>query len=188
MSDNNSTREPESRADGRAPEPLRRKLIFWIPAAILASVTGTLAAAAFKFLRPRTGEVGIGGGASGGWFPVVKVGDIKGDEPLLREVVVEHRAGWNAAMLGHTVFVLSGASRRVVSAVCPHEGCEVEWSADQRQFLCPCHDSAFSPDGARLSGPAQSDLASLPTRVNGDTLEMQFSDTATNPISNPTQG
>ncbi|MBC7931601.1 MAG: ubiquinol-cytochrome c reductase iron-sulfur subunit [Rubrivivax sp.] len=179
MSDSTPTPPLESRASGRAPEPLRRKIIFWIPAAILASVVGSIVTTAFKFLRPRAGEVGVGGGAGGDWLPVAKIGDIKGDGPLRREVFVEHRAGWSAGVRGHSIFVLPGKERRVVSAVCPHEGCEVEWSADQRQFLCPCHDSAFNPDGLRLSGPAQSDLARLPARVNGDTLEMQFVDTAT---------
>ena len=74
---------------------------------------------------------------------------------------------------------VAGEERRVVSAICPHEGCEVEWSADQKQFLCPCHDSAFSPEGARMSGPAQSALAPLRARVKGDTLEMQPGDAAT---------
>lgn len=165
----------QSRADRRPPEPSRRKIILWLPAGILASVAGSVITAAFKFLRPRAGEVG----ARGDWLPVAKVGEIKGDEPLLRQVFVEHRAGWSATRRGHSVFVLPGAERRMVSAVCPHEGCEVEWSAEQKKFLCPCHDSAFGPDGARLSGPAQSDLTRLTTRVNGDTLETQFSDAST---------
>jgi Rieske Fe-S protein len=153
-------------------------------------MAGSIVTAAFKFLRPRAGEVGIGGGASVDWLPVAKVGDIKGDAPLRCEVFVEHRAGWSMAVRGHTVFVLPGEERRVVSAVCPHEGCEVEWSAEQKQFLCPCHDSVFNTDGARLSGPAQSDLARLPARIKGDTLEMQFVDTATPSTSNdtPTNG
>ncbi|HYH84982.1 MAG TPA: Rieske (2Fe-2S) protein [Pyrinomonadaceae bacterium] len=183
MSDSTPTPPTESRADERAPEPLRRKIIFWIPAVVLASVVGSIVTAAFKFLRPRAGEVGVGGGASGVWLPVVKVGDIKGDVPLRHEVFVEQRAGWSRAVRGHTVYVLPGEERRVVSAVCPHEGCEVEWSADQRQFLCPCHDSAFNTDGARQSGPAQSDLERLPTRVNGDTIEMQLVDASEKAVS-----
>src|SRR5438045_605637 len=83
-----------------------------------------------------------------------------------------------------------GAERRVVSAVCPHEGCEVEWDGGQRKFLCPCHDSVFDADGARLSGPAQSDLARLPTRANGDALEIQYGDAAQTPTQpgSPTNG
>jgi menaquinol-cytochrome c reductase iron-sulfur subunit len=160
----------------RAPVRLRRKILFWIPAAVFASVFGPVAAAAFRFLRPRAGEVGVSGGATGDWFPVAKVSELAGAEPLMREVAIEHRAGWSVTPREHTVFVLPGADRRVVSAVCPHEGCEVEWDGGQRKFLCPCHDSVFDAGGARLAGPAQNDLARLPTRVNGDTLEIQYGD------------
>lgn len=187
MTKQTSASSNEPRETARAPQHLRRRIIFWIPAAILASLAGTIVTSALKFLRPRAGEVGV---AKSDWFPVAKVNEIAGDEPLMREVFVEHRAGWSSTLRGHAVFLLPGAERRVVSAVCPHEGCEVEWSAEQKKFLCPCHDSVFDRDGARLSGPAQASLAQLPTRVNGDTLEMQFDDAASSsaPAESPIQG
>lgn len=176
--------EPESdssqeatRGGARAPSHLRRRILLWIPAAVFASAFGSVAAAAFRFLRPRAGEVG----ASGGWFAVARTSELGGAEPLAREVTVEHRAGWSATARAHTFFVLPGAERRVVSAVCPHEGCEVEWDGGQRKFLCPCHDSVFDAQGARLAGPAQSDLAQVPSRLSGDTLEIQYSDAAQTP-------
>jgi Rieske Fe-S protein len=170
----------EPSAKGRATQHLRRRIIFWIPAAILASVASTVVASAFRFLRPRAGEVGV---ASDTWLAVAKINELTGDEPQLREVFVEHRAGWSTNVRGHMVFVMPGTERRVVSAVCPHEGCEVEWSAEQKKFLCPCHDSVFERDGARLSGPAQTGLAQLPARVNGDTLELQFGDAESKAVS-----
>lgn len=169
------------RDDGHAPSRLRRKLLFWIPAAAFASVFAPVAAAALRFLRPRAGEVGASGGPNGNWLPVAKLSELGGVEPLAREVTVEHRAGWSATPRGHTFFVLPGAERRVVSAVCPHEGCEVEWDGGQKKFLCPCHDSVFDAEGARLSGPAQSDLARVPVRTNGDALEIQYNDAALPP-------
>ena len=169
-----SNKHPDATRDSRrATQHLRRRIIFWIPSAILASLASTVAAAAFRFLRPRAGETGV---ASDKWFPVAKLSEIAGDEPQPRQVFVEHRAGWSSEVRGHAVFVMPGMERRVVSAVCPHEGCEVEWSTEQKNFLCPCHDSVFDREGARLSGPAQTDLARLPTRINGDTLETQIAD------------
>ncbi|HZT58498.1 MAG TPA: Rieske (2Fe-2S) protein [Pyrinomonadaceae bacterium] len=169
----------EHKTERRQTSQLRRRIIIWIPAAVIASAAGTVFAAAFKFLRPRAGEVGLSGGASGNWHPVAKVSELLTDEPLRREVPVEHRAGWSSTLRAQAVFVLPGGERRVVSAVCPHEGCAVDWSGEQRKFLCPCHDSVFGPDGARLSGPAQRGLDPLPARVNGDTLEAQFADAQT---------
>jgi cytochrome b6-f complex iron-sulfur subunit len=42
----------------------------------------------------------------------------------------------------------------VVSAVCTHLGCTVQWKDDRREFSCPCHGSHFNPDGTVIGGPA----------------------------------
>jgi Rieske Fe-S protein len=163
-------------AGARVTSPLRRRIVFWVPAAVFASMVGSVVTAAFKFLRPRAGEVGVDSATNGGWLPVGKVSDLTGAEPLRREVQVEYRAGWSSTLRDQAVYVLPGQQARVVSATCPHEGCEVEWNGDSREFQCPCHDSAFGPEGARLRGPAQRGLDALPSRVNGDTLEAQITD------------
>lgn len=37
---------------------------------------------------------------------------------------------------------------------CTHLGCNVPWDQAQGEFVCPCHNSRFSPDGEILSPPA----------------------------------
>jgi Rieske Fe-S protein len=159
--------------DARPAGHSRRKILLWIPAAVFASVGATLFGAAFRFLRPRPGEVGVAGDA-GAWVEAAKISEVGGaGGPLRREVVVEHRAGWGTAPRSHAVFVIPGEGRRVVSAVCPHEGCEVEWAPERGRFLCPCHDSSFDAAGERLDGPARQGLAEIPSRVNGGVLEVR---------------
>ena len=54
------------------------------------------------------------------------------------------------------------------SAVCPHNGCEVnEWIAEEQALFCGCHASKFQPaDGARvLDGPAPNVLPALPLKL-----------------------
>ena len=47
-------------------------------------------------------------------------------------------------------------------AVCPHAGCNVEYSPTARLFVCPCHGSEFNGHtGAVEVGPAQSGLTPL---------------------------
>jgi Rieske Fe-S protein len=92
----------------------------------------------------------------------------------MRSVLVEHRAGWANAVEEHIVYVLPNREGQVLSAVCPHEGCNVAWRDDAKNFACPCHDSAFAPDGARLYGPSRRGLDSLPSRVQNGVLQVQY--------------
>lgn len=75
-------------------------------------------------------------------------------------------AAWLARVRGDEV--------RALSSVCPHLGCAVGWDAARERFLCPCHDSAFSPDGARLFGPSPRDLDPLPIVVEGGRLRLTW--------------
>jgi Rieske Fe-S protein len=59
------------------------------------------------------------------------------------------------------------------TAICTHEGCDVEgWIADRFVLSCACHESEFDPkDAARvLSGPAPRVLPALPLKIVDGTL------------------
>jgi cytochrome b6-f complex iron-sulfur subunit len=55
-----------------------------------------------------------------------------------------------------------------VNSMCPHQGCGVEWKPEESQFQCPCHGSAFEPDGSLVSGPATKDLGKFEVKVEED--------------------
>lgn len=46
-----------------------------------------------------------------------------------------------------------------VSRRCTHLGCMVVFNDTLKQLICPCHQSKFSTQGKRLSGPAVKDLS-----------------------------
>lgn len=150
----------------------RRTLLIWIPSAILAAISATFTAAAYRFLRPQTREAEAGQNSSGTWAEVAELSALAGDGPHMRKVLVEERAGWSLRREERTVYVLAGEGHQVLSAVCPHEQCEVAWSMETKEFLCPCHDSRFGPEGARLSGPAETDMERLPTRVENGVIQV----------------
>ncbi|HKR11181.1 MAG TPA: ubiquinol-cytochrome c reductase iron-sulfur subunit [Pyrinomonadaceae bacterium] len=147
-----------------SPKPTRRSFLLLVPLGIFASIAG----AAFKFLRPRISA------ATDSWLDVAPINEITGSQPITKKVVAEHIAGWAITTEEHNVFVLPARSNQVVSAVCPHEGCEVLWEQQRNQFSCPCHESYFAADGARLSGPSPRGLDPLPTRVQDGKLQVQY--------------
>jgi glycine/D-amino acid oxidase-like deaminating enzyme/nitrite reductase/ring-hydroxylating ferredoxin subunit len=53
----------------------------------------------------------------------------------------------------------SDGSVTMVSAICTHMGCVVDWNEAERTWDCPCHGSRFKPNGAVIGGPAETPLA-----------------------------
>ncbi len=161
--------DAESDAGGGRTDQTRRRILLLLPAGIFAAIAATLVNAAARILRPRHATTN----GSGAWTPLAPVTELAGARPVRRRIMTERIAGWTRARAEHVVYVLPYRNHAVVSAVCPHEGCEVAWRDDARDFFCPCHDSRFAPDGGVLSGPAQRGLAQLPTRVENGVLEVQ---------------
>lgn len=149
-------------------EQSRRSFLKIIPVGVLAGVFASIGGAAFRFLRPKLSA------ATDSWLDVAPVSELTGAQPLSRKVVAEHIAGWAITTEEHNVFVLPAKNNQVVSAVCPHEGCEVAWDQNSNRFACPCHESYFAADGARISGPAPRGLDPLPMRVQDGKLQVQY--------------
>jgi len=150
----------------------RRSFLGLLPLGVFAGVFVSLGGAAFRFLRPRLAA------ASDRWLDVANVSELSGPQPITRKVVAEHIAGWAVTTEEHNVFVLPANGNQVLSAVCPHEGCEVAWQQNTNRFACPCHESYFAADGSRISGPARRGLDTLPARVQDGKLQVQYTSQA----------
>jgi Rieske Fe-S protein len=164
-----STVETPARDEGGPPDKGRRDFLLLIPLSIFAGVAATVVAAALRFLRPSAF-----GTSEAKWSDVAPVAQLTGDKPIMRSIVAEHQAGWASTMEEHFVYVLPNQNNKVLSSVCPHENCNVAWRDDANEFFCPCHDSYFAADGARLSGPAQRGLDPLPSREKDGVLQVQY--------------
>jgi Rieske Fe-S protein len=99
------------------------------------------------------------GSSSGGGQPVqttVKTADVPVGGGVIEDaagvVVVQPTAG----------------TYKAYSAICPHQGCEVD-RVTNGTIACPCHGSTFRvSDGGVLTGPATQGLTVLASTVKGD--------------------
>lgn len=146
----------------------RRAFLRLLPLGVVAGVFASIGGAAFRFLRPRLAA------ASDRWLDVARVSELSGSQPITKKILTDNVAGWAVTTEEHHVFVLPAKGNQVLSPVCPHEGCEVMWEQNRNRFSCPCHESYFTADGARISGPSPRGLDQLPTRVQDGTLQVQY--------------
>jgi Rieske Fe-S protein len=153
------------------PDKSRRSFVLAIPFAVAAGTISTLGIAAFRFLRPRVSALGAK------WLDVGQAPEIVGPAPVTARVAMPRDTGWAATTENRSIFLLPG--NKVLSAICPHEGCEVSWEQERNRFSCPCHESYFAADGSRISGPANRGLEVLPSRIVEGTLQVQYHDSPT---------
>lgn len=57
---------------------------------------------------------------------------------------------------------------------CTHLGCKVDYKAADKQFFCPCHQSAFGLDGKRENLTPPRDLDSLETEIKDGVVFVQY--------------
>jgi Rieske Fe-S protein len=147
----------------------RRSFLFLIPLSIFGGVFTAIATAGFRFLRPRISQNG-----TENWTDVAPLSELQGNSPVPKRIQTDHYAGWAITSEERKVYVLPERGNEVLSAICPHEGCEVMWEKDTNRFSCPCHESYFAADGSRVTGPARRGLDQLPSRVQDGKLQVLY--------------
>jgi Rieske Fe-S protein len=87
-------------------------------------------------------------------------------------VVADRSDAWNlyqAQPLGSVFLRRTEGKIEALNAVCPHLGCMVDFVGARDIFRCPCHNSLFEPDGARIIPPG----GQCPSPRALDTLEAE---------------
>lgn len=158
--------------DGRDEVGASRRRFLALASGVLTSLLGALLAVpllgsvvgpSFRRLRRRFARVG-------------RVTGI----PTGKPVELSYRDHTSDAYLAQTVtrnvWVVKdpGGDVTVFSPICPHLGCRYEWVAAAEHFYCPCHHSVFALDGTVLGGPAPRPLDTLPIRIEGDELHVEW--------------
>ena len=97
-------------------------------------------------------------------------------QPAEQVIPVQRVDGWRVITSQKPIYVLppGAGEHRVLSPVCPHLGCDVEWQGGEKHFFCPCHGSVFAEDGRLLSGPAPRGLDYLDSKDQEGHLLVQY--------------
>jgi menaquinol-cytochrome c reductase iron-sulfur subunit len=99
-----------------------------------------------------------------------------GSPPVKKEITFRKLDGWRETVTTESVYVerTPEGKIRVLSAICPHLGCTVQWRASRGDFVCPCHGSVYSEQGKLVKGPARRGMDPLPTQEKDGELDVHF--------------
>ena len=110
----------------------------------------------FSFFRRRKDKVNKGSGSS-----IIEAGRSDGFIP--NTVTAFPRGHFYLACLEDGGFL--ALHRR-----CTHLGCTVPWVEEEKQFICPCHSSAYDIRGEVVRSPAPRAMDIFPIRIENKTI------------------
>ena len=156
-------------SEERAPEPSRRGLLGWT-----AFIGGLIGMALVAPLVPFFTAPLLTRRGKAEWVPVGSADVLGKEERQAVEMSFERVDGWHRSRQTRRVVVGKEKGEWLVfSTECTHVGCGVTWSAEKRQFLCPCHGGVFNADGTVHTPPPTRPLPRLEARVNAKTNQLE---------------
>jgi menaquinol-cytochrome c reductase iron-sulfur subunit len=161
----------------------RRRFLSYLTGALLSVLGLLLAVPAVGYLvaplRRRKAER-----AAGSFVDAGPVADLPVREWRLRTVALDQEDAWKKkGQVRHSLWVQrtgeGDQALTVLSPLCPHLGCPVNWHPDKGQkgqFDCPCHGGVFSADGEHVSGPPPRSMDPLTFEVRAGRLWVHWQD------------
>lgn len=109
--------------------------------------------------------------------PFVDAGDISQltvGNPVEMSFQQSRIDGWRPVTEKKTAWVVKTGDNSVVAygPQCTHLGCAYHWEDGMKQFVCPCHASFFSLQGAVLAGPAPRPLDRYVTKIQDNRIQI----------------
>ncbi len=84
----------------------------------------------------------------------------------VRTVTFSVRSDEHSIAAVNRIYVVGGEQGLTAfSPVCTHLGCFVNWDANKKAFLCPCHGGKFDINGQVTGGPPPAPLMKLPLKI-----------------------
>jgi cytochrome b6-f complex iron-sulfur subunit len=127
--------------------------------------------------RPTVGGVTGGGNVAPGQLPPGVT--VSGNTVTVSLSVPENdplrsQGAWALFRTAGLILInIDGNNFRAFTSVCPHSGCDRDWSfnSSNQRLTCNCHNSIFSAtNGNRISGPANRNLQEFSVTRSGDEI------------------
>jgi menaquinol-cytochrome c reductase iron-sulfur subunit len=158
----------------------RRGFLSFLTNALLAVLALCLLVPAFIYLCSplwrRRGTAGAGEGFS----DAGAVADLPAGKWQLVTVELVRQDGWETTRTRRAVWVRRSAEGEhdvtVLSPICPHLGCPIDWNPERSEFMCPCHKGAFDAAGKLVSGPPPRGMDVLESEVRAGRLLVRWQD------------
>jgi Rieske Fe-S protein len=90
--------------------------------------------------------------------------------------------GWRRTTVRQSVWVRklssgqAGGDYVVLSSICPHLGCPINWVPSNDNFVCPCHGGIFNFSGTRTAGPPPRSMDPLEWETRNGRLWIRWQD------------
>ena len=103
---------------------------------------------------------------SEGYIRIASVDSLPSDgTPQFVTVIADRTDAWtyfHKQPIGAVTLCKTDDDVTAFNVECPHAGCVVAYNTDDKQYVCPCHDSTFTLEGQRSeNSPSPRDLDSL---------------------------
>jgi menaquinol-cytochrome c reductase iron-sulfur subunit len=158
----------------------RRGFLSFLTKALLALIGVCMAIPAFAYLCAPLRKRRDNGGHADSFVNVGPVKDFPIGEWRLVSLDLVRLNGWEKSNVRHALWVRrereGDQAITVLSPLCPHLGCPINWHAEQKQFVCPCHGGIFDATGHRRSGPPPRGMDSLEHEVRAGRLWVRWQD------------
>jgi cytochrome b6-f complex iron-sulfur subunit len=131
----------------------RRRFLQGLLAALGATALGSFIYPLVRFLSPRTG------GESG-------------KQLRLAKSEIPPGGAKNIQVNDTPAIVINRPDKGfiVLSKVCTHLGCLVDYEPEKKRLLCPCHAGTYDLEGRVTSGPPPKPLQKFPLKIEGEDL------------------
>ena len=158
----------------------RRRFLEICTNGVVALIGACIAVPALAYVlapvRRWTGKKGAGGDFQNGG----PVAQLPLDQWQLVSLQLVQRDGWEEVPIRHGVWVRRpknpSGQIEVLSSICPHLGCPLNWHPDHAEFVCPCHGGVFDARGRHVAGPPPRSMDPLEHRVENGLLFVRWQD------------